>query len=654
MSINLISERSARRVLPVPSGVGPGDPVAFGAFGGVALTNRDASGVAVVELPYETVASTVAVTATGADGASEVMPGDTLYIADGVVSKDVTGVPYGVALAGVAAGATAATPARVGAPGAGPLVYYVDSIGGDDGNSGTSPDAPFETLAAAQTAALAHGNGARIGLARGSEWRESLDLGTLHNVTISGYGEGALPIVNAADLVPDEWEDSTDRDDAFSNTYSISWTHATPPGQSNAGPSLFEDGEMMKWQTSIAAVDANPGSFYHDGATSDESPVTIYVHPTGSTNPNVNDQTYEATKRTWAIRVGNNATVRLVEACNQGHDNGAINAGINAFVNKCVVHGNPAHDALFSSGVYNTVVGWHPYADVRTGAIVLEAYIGEGAGLSALWDKCIVVGPADSSVVGIGGHTSESATRYEHWEVRDSALKNATVKFVDVLTGSVRRVRLRNASVQFYNADADARSYDVIDVWAHLDAPSIINVSRAVWSRQGPNTMNINGLRAYLSNDGVHGVEGPHSIVTGSVGYEIGQTAGLQVLNFIRNSNLAHIAEWHRNIIAMPGEAMINIRGSATATDNVLFSLGRYRLSDGAGGFLTYTTLAAIQATGIESGTLEIDPQLVDPANGDFSTAIAIPNGAGLERPNIEYLPIPTSLAEARTWVLSQ
>lgn len=56
------------------------------------------------------------------------------------------------------------------------LTAYVDSISGSDANDGLTPETALASLSAAQTAALAHGNGASIGLARGSHWREELDL----------------------------------------------------------------------------------------------------------------------------------------------------------------------------------------------------------------------------------------------------------------------------------------------------------------------------------------------------------------------------------------------------------------------------------------------------------------------------------------------
>ncbi len=92
-----------RIYLTVGTDVKAGDPVAVGQIVGVALNDADASGGTVVitrgvfRLPVK-----------GNDGTADVdvAVGDQLYIKDGVISKDSSGVPFGYALGTVAAGAT--------------------------------------------------------------------------------------------------------------------------------------------------------------------------------------------------------------------------------------------------------------------------------------------------------------------------------------------------------------------------------------------------------------------------------------------------------------------------------------------------------------------------------------------------------------------
>jgi hypothetical protein len=70
--------------------------------------------------------------------------------------------------------------------------YYVSQADGSDAAAGTSPDAPWQSLARLQLAALEPGDGIR--LARGSVWREAnLTLNNALNLTISAYGNGTWP-----------------------------------------------------------------------------------------------------------------------------------------------------------------------------------------------------------------------------------------------------------------------------------------------------------------------------------------------------------------------------------------------------------------------------------------------------------------------------
>jgi len=78
--------------------------------------------------------------------------------------------------------------------------YYVDSVRGDDDNSGTSPTAPWRSLAGASRAVLTPGN--HLLLHRGRTWSGPLRLsgsGTLSApIVVAPYGSGPLPLVTNA------------------------------------------------------------------------------------------------------------------------------------------------------------------------------------------------------------------------------------------------------------------------------------------------------------------------------------------------------------------------------------------------------------------------------------------------------------------------
>lgn len=92
--------------LAVSAGVTSGDVVTLNALTGLALTDRDGDGYAVVKLPL---LFTAEISVTGADGVGNaaVSVGDKLYNDAGVINKDDSGVPMGYALGAVSSGATA-------------------------------------------------------------------------------------------------------------------------------------------------------------------------------------------------------------------------------------------------------------------------------------------------------------------------------------------------------------------------------------------------------------------------------------------------------------------------------------------------------------------------------------------------------------------
>ncbi len=82
--------------------------------------------------------------------------------------------------------------------------YFVDSRQGDDARPGTSASSPWRSLAKINSASLFPGD--RIFLKRGSLWREQL---TFHSsgaedrpILLDAYGDGPLPIITGADLIP--------------------------------------------------------------------------------------------------------------------------------------------------------------------------------------------------------------------------------------------------------------------------------------------------------------------------------------------------------------------------------------------------------------------------------------------------------------------
>jgi hypothetical protein len=83
--------------------------------------------------------------------------------------------------------------------------YYVDSVRGDDGNSGTSPERPWRSLEKANSAPLSAGD--RLLLRRRGRWTGKLTIDARGSrgarVVVDAYGTGPLPVLEGGCVTVD-------------------------------------------------------------------------------------------------------------------------------------------------------------------------------------------------------------------------------------------------------------------------------------------------------------------------------------------------------------------------------------------------------------------------------------------------------------------
>jgi hypothetical protein len=157
----------------------------------------------------------------------------------------------------------------------GTTVYYF-STSGSDANDGLTDATPKKTIGAAQTILAAWSNSADglvLKFKCGDTWNPDtvgegkLDFSSKTNVCFTNYGDKSLglPFFSRwkTPVRLDAFEDSTDRADAFTNTYSVakpgaeSWYTIRPFGRKDV---------HFRHVSSIAEVDALPGSCWIDHA----------------------------------------------------------------------------------------------------------------------------------------------------------------------------------------------------------------------------------------------------------------------------------------------------------------------------------------------------------------------------------------------------
>ncbi|WP_108662129.1 hypothetical protein [Acuticoccus kandeliae] len=529
---------------------------------------------------------------------------------------------------------------------------HVDSVVGSDAASG-AVGAPLQTLAAAETAALALGGAVRIGLAAGSEWRESLELASLAGVTIAAYGDIAaegLPMIRGDDPITGGWETSADRSDAHASVYSVEWTHDIATGQAVGGPSVWEDGALLTWRDTVADVEANPGSFTHDGADSADSPVTLYVHPAGSTDPRADGKTYEATRRNRVVTVGDGATVRQLWCRRVGHDDGAINGGTGCLVDRCLLDGNIVHDALLASGEYRGTIAWRDFSDPRNDAIALEFYAADGTGLSGLWRGCVVKAPVLASgvqdVTALGGHTN-GTDFYDLWEMVDCAIEGGKIGGNDVVEAVATRLSLVDAAYAL-KVEGTGKAQTLTDLQLIHEAAAagrFVEVNGAVA---------IDGMRAHVSgawtNQIVYQNDANPLVVTGSVFVDAGGTAFRRCLYHTGGDTSVTGCVFENASGVSQFRAVEAEGGFLAADDNVYHPATWQHCAIEVGGVLygDAATWFAAARPAQEANSVQADPEIADPENGDFSLeAAGLPATCGLARPAILYTTVPASLAAA-------
>ena len=198
---------------------------------------------------------------------------------------------------------------------------YADSVDGNDANHGFSIKSPVASIAAAQ--ALISSTKTRLGLKRGSSWREALTIGSsgtpINGVTVGAYGSGAMPELLGADVLQSgDWVKEATATNVYKQTIALD-TAASKTNWAN----FLEDGVLMPHQTSIALCDANPGSYYVADHTA--ASTTLYIHATGSTDPTSDGKVRTYTRRLWGVGIyGNGAVVDGIRTAFNHHDDGSL------------------------------------------------------------------------------------------------------------------------------------------------------------------------------------------------------------------------------------------------------------------------------------------------------------------------------------------
>jgi hypothetical protein len=236
--------------------------------------------------------------------------------------------------------------------------YYVDSVHGNDANSGTSISSPIQTLT--QLNSINPPSGSIIYLARGSNWNSSamgvLNLNSTDNISVIAYGQGPAPIIDCSDAFTSGWTLTSGKTFTFQKTIVIPegvdeqigiWDNAAT-GSSQITHLSWQDAHSFNGATTISKVESTPGSFAYDGVNN-----ILYVQTWAGTIPpataNSTQGIYSA-MRDRGVWLGNNAFVQGIQTQRNLYNDGSLVVNRNSIVDGCFVYDGSKHSMLIGSG----------------------------------------------------------------------------------------------------------------------------------------------------------------------------------------------------------------------------------------------------------------------------------------------------------------
>jgi hypothetical protein len=522
---------------------------------------------------------------------------------------------------------------RLGASNAGAgFDYYVDSSRANDTGDGLTAATAKKTIAAAQALLSA---GKRLGLAKGSSWREQLTISNT-GVTVGAYGSGADPILDASNIVLNA---SFTKTGGLTNVYQFDVTPTTAGG--NGTFSVFEDDQRLKRVASAAACDAAPGSFYAADTPTDATPSTILVHPIGSSNAISDGKVYEVTARDSAIL--SSATGTVVSGI---YGKRCIALGgvfqfqaTGATVSDCTVEDGQKHNIFIE--------------DASTVTNVISTKM-EGIDSHFIYHVDTVTG----GTVGSSFVNCTATGEYAYGE-ESTAYATCSGFFCHAGSGTIPLMNVTNATISNVAAGVSAET-SVLNV----SGAKTTEVSTAVSAGSGVTANVTNGFFDQRSADAykkasnaqraMFGCEGGTLNVSGCVVVFSASAFGAALFSNGASSNVNFT---NNTIVDESGSASFvvlykNASGTATFSENVVYGIRNISLADVSfastlvannndyyitssdltwqQGVTTYTGLAAWQATGQDAASLNVDPSFTNAISGWTQRSHAILGNATL------------------------
>ena len=328
-------------------------------------------------------------------------------------------------------------------------VWYVSSHAGSDNNTGLSSFSQFRTISKLMEYFIAAGD--TVIEDDDSFWREELTISDDITVTRSNTGTNP-PIHDAGDIAINS---SFGLTSGQTNTYEIAWTPETGDGLADNRITVYEGGtgseELLIYQTSIANVEANPGSYYVNGFANSNTGNTVYIHPKDSTNPILDNKQYTITKRASGIVGGDNCTVRGIECRRNVGNNGSLVLEYNATIEDCICKFGTKHNAFMRSGVVRRSQFLYNDDIATTSAALFACFDVDATGLTYEFEDCDFEGgnPANTTLPeNTSSISCHSGTVFDNLADLVSITGGSMTKLTTTTTPDVERVVVSGVTIR--------------------------------------------------------------------------------------------------------------------------------------------------------------------------------------------------------------
>ncbi len=308
-----------------------------------------------------------------------------------------------------------------------PVVYdfYVDSVNGSDANDGKSEATAFQTIGA-----VPWDDNLSVGLARGSYWREQLDLGGLGftGVSLNVYGDGTLPTFDAADVFEGTWTLDS------GNIWYADIT--TVDDQNTMYNSLWKDGVRMEWFASTGDLTTNNDYFVVDATVLNTYTSRFYIY--SDTDPNTSGVVYEYASRHYGVTIGDNSVMRYIRTKRNLHNNGSTIIGDNSQAQFCIFEDGVKHNSYIgkNSSAFHCIAYKHDQPK-RTNNTLFVGHSQTGTGAVTSFFNCVALAEPDKSewanlnstgITGFYAHT-DGSNKWDEVQIFNCSVANCNQGF---------------------------------------------------------------------------------------------------------------------------------------------------------------------------------------------------------------------------------